>query len=436
MQDDPERTLVSGEGGPKPKADEPSPARHEAALPADQTLIDPRPFGAEVGEAPPKAIADLSGLDPEATIEARTLRRPEPPPQPEVAPPTKWGELKEVGREFLHRHEKKIWWLHTVYALSLGAFVATVAQKGFERARWLMLMLLLAWLLVVMFFRFFGTGAQQDFMTAWPGARRRFFIMTYLMKNLFQGMLFFLLPLYYRSSNLSAGTTVVLYLVAGCAILSTLDLVFDRVLLRFKLIASLFFAITLFGSMNVAVPALLPNTRSLVVLLLAGGFSVATFFLFHVPLDALRRPLVLGSLVGSVFLGVLGFYAGRRAFPAVPAYLKSGGVGSHIAADGTLDLEFLSIKESATTELVSVTDIGVVGHADGYVHVWRKDGKVVASLPLRQGDFAPSSDRNIVRVASHVPKDKLPAALPGKWTVDIETGDGQLVGRVGFLVRP
>src|SRR5690606_29875242 len=118
------------------------------------------------------------------------------PPEPVVAsgPLVLLRGLVGSLRAFASRHERLLWWLHTAYALALGLSVATLAQRGFERARWLSLSLGAAWMLVAVFFRFFGTGTRQDFSTAWPAARRRFFVMTYLMKNLFQGMLFFMLP--------------------------------------------------------------------------------------------------------------------------------------------------------------------------------------------------------------------------------------------------
>jgi hypothetical protein len=371
--------------------------------------------------------------DDAPTVEPPT-RRVDLPPRPVEAPPSRWAELRDIAKEFLHKHERKIWWLHTAYALSLGAFVATFAQKGFEQARFLTLSLGFVWLLVVAFFRFFGTGAQQDFITAWPGARRRFFVMTYLMKNLFQGMLFFLLPLYYRSGSSDAKTIGVLYLLAGCAVLSTLDLVFDRVLLRFKVIASLFFAVTLFGVMNVAIPALLPDMKTIVTLLVSGGLAVATFFLFHVPLASLKRPLVLGVFLSCVFVGSITFYFARRAFPAVPMFVKAGGVGPSISSDGTLSFEMRSLRSEAFGELFAVTDVSVVGHGDSFVHVWRHDGVVVEHVAVT--DVARPKEKSLVRVASRLPESRRPESVSGHWTVDVETGSGQIVGRVAFDVRP
>ncbi len=450
VQDDPERTLASGppEGSDAERAPidvertlpagapiEPRPAG-DASAPADRTLFDGGPFAkaAEEAASVERGASRKFSLDFDAPTLEPPTRKVEPPPRVAEEPPTRWQELKEIGKELLHKHERKIWWLHTAYALSLGAFVATFAQKGFSEARFLTLSLGFVWLLVVAFFRFFGTGAQQDFITAWPGARRRFFVMTYLMKNLFQGMLFFLLPLYYRSGSSEAKTIGVMYLLSACAILSTLDLVFDRVLLRFKLIASLFFAVTLFGVMNVAIPALFQDIATIVTLLVSGGLAVATFFLFHIPLASLRRPLVAGAFVSAVFLGVISFYLARRAFPAVPMFVKAGGVGPAISSDGTLSFEVRALRAESFGELFAVTDVAIVGRGDELVHVWRHDGRVVSHVDIPS--VVRPRERGLERVASRLPESHRPDSVSGHWTVDVETGSGQIVGRVAFDVRP
>jgi len=406
------------------------------AIDPERTIPDGGPsFDAEktTHYAGPAGAGESAGDDP--TIEPLTRQKaPYDPAAPASSPfgpqPSKLEELREIGKDLLKKHEKKIWWLHTFYALGLGAFVATFAQKGFERARLLTLSLTAAWLLVVFFFRFFGTGTQQDFMTAWPGARRRFFIMSYLMKNLFQGMLFYLLPFYWKSTSVDAKTTVPFVALAVCAVLSTLDLVFDRVLLRFKLIASAFFAITLFGCANVVIPALITNVSALTTLLVAAALAGATFMLFHLSLASLRRPLAAGAFVSLISLFVLGAYFMRRGMPPVPLYVSEGGVGTGLRDDGTLDVEVRAVRSGNVKQLYCVTDVQVFGRGDSFRHVWRKDKKV---LEHTGADAPASSARNIVRVASKLPE--LPGDPEGKYSVDVETASGQIVGRVVFEVK-
>lgn len=398
----------------------------------DKTIRDLEPF--------PKRPAKPQETDA-PTVDVAT-RRPlvSDAQEGHVEERSAWVRFKDAVGAFVHRHERKIWWLHTAYALALGVFVASFAQKGFERARFLTLTLVFVWALVVLFFRFFGTGAQQDFITAFPGARRRFFIMTYLMKNLFQGMLFFLLPLYWRSGSADAKTIGVAYLLGACAVLSTLDLVFDRVLLRFKLVTSVFFTLTMFGSMNVSLPALLPSMATLTALLFSAGLAAAVFFLFYVPIRWLKKPKVAVLFGATIVFGIVLAYVGRHAFPAVPMYIRSGGVGPAITHEGTVDFEVRALRVGALQHLYAVTDIAIIDGADeALVHVWRKDG---AELPQESlSAVAKPTAKETARVASALDVTKVksegtPESWCGRYTVDVETSSGQVVGRVAFDVLP
>jgi hypothetical protein len=404
----------------------------------DVTVRDPAP-PTEV--EPPQARPSVPSFD-DVTVEAPTARTPAPAPAAvDDDAPVSRGRAAialDLLRAVLKRYERVLWWLHTAWALCLGTFVATFAQKGFEQARMLLLSLVGAWVLVVFFFRLFGTGAQQDFATAWPDARRRFFVVTYLMKNLFQGMLFFLLPFYWRSSSVEAGTAGPLVLLAVSALLSTLDLVFDRVLLRFKVVASLFFAVTAFGCIAVVVPALAPEAPSLVSLLVASGLSLVTFVLFHVPLATLARPVAAGAFVSFVFFGVLGAYAARRVIPPVPCFVKSGGVGLSQRSDGTLGVEVRVLRLDdrgalPMSELYAVTDVAVATRGDRFRHVWRRGEKVFEST---FASVESPRDQRVVRVATRLLTSELGVEPFGNYAVDVETEDGQVVGRVRFDVAP
>src|SRR5262245_16087719 len=182
------------------------------------------------------------------------------PPGAASSPSYRPGPIDKI-REFTKKNGKRLWWLHSVYALGLGALVVGFAQKGFDHARWLAVSLGLAWMIVILFFRLFGSGMRQENVDyAHPKAKLRFYLMTYVLKNLYQGMLFFLLPFYWKSTTMGDQNLWFVCLLAACAILSTLDIVFDRVLMKWRILASVFHGITLFGCLNLVIPALVPET--------------------------------------------------------------------------------------------------------------------------------------------------------------------------------
>jgi hypothetical protein len=348
-------------------------------------------------------------------------------------------------RRFMRAHGRKLWWLHSTYALGLGITVVTFAQKGFDHARWLAVTASAAWLLVVFFFRIFGSGRrQQSHEQSATKVKLRFFAMTYALKNLYQGMLFFLLPFYFKSTTFDSPNAWFVVLLSACALLSTLDIVFDRVVFKFRALASLFHGVALFGCLALVVPALFPDTRTLTSLLTATAITVLAFWTIHVDPKMLRDKRWVALFVATLF-GAIGIaYAGRTALPPVPMYLAHGAVGPIVLPDGTLGMEVRTLKPSVIDKLIAITDVVVPGgKGDRLFHVWRHDGHEVhratestsrVESPHAEGDAKDKGDKGTIRLRSALTDRELPADLVGDWSVDVETQDGQLVGRVTFVV--
>ena len=341
-------------------------------------------------------------------------------------------------RAFLKLHGRKLWWLHSAYALGLGITVVSFAQKGFDHARWLAASASAAWLLVILFFRLFGSGRHQSHQHAAPKVKLRFFAMTYALKNLYQGMLFFLLPFYWKSTTFGSPNSWFVVLLGACALLSTLDIVFDRVVFKFRAVASLFHAVALFGCLALVVPALFPETRTLTSLLSATAITVIAFWTIHVDLAMLRDRLWL-VIFGATLAGFVGVaYAGRAAIPPVPMYIAHGAVGPLVLADGRLGMKVHDLHPSVIDKLIAITDVVVPGgKGDRLLHVWRHNGHEIHRATedtTRVAAPAQSSDKGTIRLRSALTDRQLPPRLVGDWSVDVETQDGQLVGRVSFTV--
>ncbi len=355
--------------------------------------------------------------------------------QAAMQPPEAFAHwLLQKVRDVLRKHGRKLWWLHSAYALGLGLTVVAFAQKGFDHARWLAVTVGAAWLLVVLFFRIFGSGeAQARVHTAGGNVRFRFFAMTYVLKNLYQGMLFFLLPFYWKSTTFAGKNAFFLVLLATCALVSTLDIVFDRVVFRIRALASVFHGIALFGCLNLVVPALFPNTRTLTSLLVAAGVTVVAFWTIHVNLAMTRDRRWLFVFAASMAAALGAVYALRASIPPVPMYLAKGAVGPIVLPDGRLGMVVHELHPSVIDKLIAITDVVVPGgKGDRLLHVWRHDGHEIhrATETTSRVD-GPSKT---VRLRSALSGRELPQHLVGEWAIDVETEDNQLVGRVSFVV--
>ncbi len=386
------------------------------------------------GSSPPPNVR-FSGSTPPPRV-AENPRESKPLRVEDVIPPPARKVPKVVAhvRAFLKRHEKKLWWLHSVYALGLGTSVVLFANKGFDHARFLAISLGAVWLLLILFFRLFGEGKNQ-LSTDGASAKTKlgFFAVTYVLKNLYQGMLFFLLPYYWKSSTYGARNFPLVLVLGACALLSTLDVVFDRFLMRFRVAASVFYGVTLFACLNLVFPALFPETRSLVSLLVASFTSVVAFFTIHVRAKALNRPWFFSLLAAASVAGSGAAYAGRRFLPPVPMYLAHGAVGPAVLDDGRLSMEAGTLHTSVVKQVFAVTDVVIPGgKGDALVHIWRHDGEVV-HRSTEATARVPGPDGQI-RLRSTLDARDLAGKLAGSWSVDVETEDGQLVGRTAFQV--
>jgi hypothetical protein len=149
----------------------------------------------------------------------------------------------------------------------------------------------------------------------------------------------------------------------------------------------------------------------------------------------MRDPRYLALLTVSMGLGLTSAYELRRAIPPVPMYVSSGAVGPSLLPDGRLAMEVTSLHAAVLRQVIAVTDVVVPGgKGDRLVHVWRHGGVELhrASEETSRVD-GPSG---AIRLKSTLFADTgLPEELAGSWSVDVETDDGQLVGRVTFRVE-
>ncbi|MEZ4380076.1 MAG: DUF5924 family protein [Nannocystaceae bacterium] len=380
----------------------------------------PRAAPGDVGEPAEAAEpAAAPAVEPHGGALARRLA-------PVVAPVLGWI------RRFIERHGDKLWWLHSAYALGLGATIVVYAGEGPGEARWLVVTAVVAWLALVLLFRIYGSGEAQAERRSGRLGKIGFHALTYVLKNLFQGMLFFLLPFYWKSAVPGAASGGFVILLGVLAVLSTLDVVFDRVLMRFKGAATAVYFVILFAGLDLALSALFPDLRTLACLLGAAAIATAIFWTMHLPLRLLGRPQWMIAFLLTCAGAVFATYGARSVIPPVPMYVSSGAVGPALLDDGRLSLHVSVVHESLIHEIHALTDVVVPGgRGDRLLHVWRQGG-----VELQRGPVAPSGapPPGTVRLRSTLRSFNFPAELAGSWSVDVETEDGQLVGRVAFTV--
>ncbi len=313
---------------------------------------------------------------------------------------------------------RKAWWLHSGIALSFGVGVMLFARAGLAYADKVMIALFASWSIMFVALRFIvGPANRRDNETL---ARKGIRVATnYVIKQFYQQMFFFLTPLYASSAtwSLASWNWWLAPILLVCAVVSTLDLVFDHFVMERRWLASAMYGLAMFGVLNVLLP-LVVGVDHLTGLIVRQVLS---------PQGALTTVAMTGALLGAVWFG-------KAGIPPAPLAMPETTVGHSKAAPDPWECLPGSMHELRRNELANLRCGSYLrepgGVKEDIVHVWTHRGRdVVRKTPDRL-----SCDGDGVVYRSFLTADELPADPTGKWTCTTWTVGGQLVGLRRFEI--
>jgi len=213
--------------------------------------------------------------------------------------------------------------LHSAWALTAGTVIVLLARERYHLVLWVVIFLALAWTSTL----FFGRAAAAE--VAGP-PRLVHEVTSYFTRVLYQQTLFFLLPFYAYSTVIESPNVLFLALLGGLAVLSCIDLLFDRWLRTRPVFALMFFAIVAFAAINLLLPLLVglppPFSAPAAALLAVGG---ATPLALRTARTGLRSSARLRLVVAAVV--VLAVPVGLPSLiPPVPLRLERATFASGI----------------------------------------------------------------------------------------------------------
>ena len=202
------------------------------------------------------------------------------------------------------------------------------ARAGLAYADKVLIALCGSWLIVFISLRFIVGPANRrpDEHVVRKGVR---LATNYIIKQFYQQMFFFLVPLYASSATWAFGSWNwwLAPVLLVCAVLSTMDLVFDNFIMEHRFIASLMYGLALFGMTNVLVP-LLMGVSHFEGLLVAGRADPdrgrAAVVLDPRPWS---RPRARCSSLAATMALVSGVWYGRALIPPAPMAMTEGAIG-------------------------------------------------------------------------------------------------------------
>ena len=343
-----------------------------------------------------------------------------------VALPAPPSRLKRIFR--------KIWWLHSTFALAFGVGVMLFARAGLAHADKVMIALFASWSLLFVALRFIVGPAnrREDEGIARKGIR---VATNYIIKQFYQQMFFFLTPIYASSAtwSLASRNWWLAPILLVCAVLSTMDLVFDHFVMERRWLASAMYGIAMFALLNVLLP-LVAGTDHATSLVIAAAATPASVALLSFSVKTVLSPqggiLTVGTTAGLLAL----VWYGRVAIPPAPLAMPETAVGH-----GTLgSYECLpASKHQIRADQLDGLRCGSLlrepgGLKEPLVHVWLQGGVELARVTPERVQC----DGDSIVYRSAFPTERLPPKPAGKWICETQTAGGQLVGARTFFVLP
>ena len=319
---------------------------------------------------------------------------------------------------FLERNEKILWWLHSAYALLLGILVMWLGTRNFSFLRVVIFDIAFIWISSLFLPAVAGSGYLRP---RWEARVRP--VVNYFNKNFYQQLLFFVLPTYVSSATYGSGNMLFVALLAASAVLSTLDIVYDRyVSVRWPL-SAVFFAFNLFACINVMLPVLW-SVSNYWALWISGALALAGFASILYGGSGRTGPSRWATVgMAAVALAGLIFFL-RQYIPPAPLSIVRAEFGNSIRAL-SISEPLRALPPPGTGKIVALTAIKApLGLYEKVRHVWYLDGKVLYSSPY----YPVTGGREEgYRIWTQITWNN---SVKGQSLVlDVQTRGGQLIGR-------
>lgn len=336
---------------------------------------------------------------------------------PSAASPA--AQADSASANWFQRHKDKLWWLHSVYALLFGVGIMWLGARNYNFLRVTVFHVGFIWLSSLYLPKLLN---HPRLSPRWAGRLR--LVVNYFNKNFYQQVLFFILPIYYGSATVSSGNVIFVLVLTISAVLSTLDVVYDRHLSVRRGLAALFFAFNLFALINVMLPVLwsIGNNWATRV---SAVFAALGFVTIFQPFSQVRYRQYAVA-VGTAMLILVLVEFGRPYIPPAPLRVVAAQFGSDYQTETkSVDPVLTEVEPGQGRRLHVITPIKApLGLEETVQHRWHKNGKLVWASPFIQ---VTGGREQGFRLWTNYLFDVIePGAMV---RVDAVTQGGQLIGR-------
>jgi hypothetical protein len=329
-------------------------------------------------------------------------------------------------KDFFLKHKDKFWWFHSIYALFFGIGVMWLGKKNFHYIRVAIVQIVFIWI---------SSLAVPSLLThkhinfKWKHRLR--LLINYFNRNFYQQILFFVIPIYYMSTTLDSINVLFILFIAISAVLSTMDIVYDRYISVKGTIMSLFFAFNLFVCINVMLPFLW-NVRNIYAIRISGLFAFLGFATFCSKLTTLKPAKKIFIIAASALLIFLISEAGRPFIPPAPLRIEQTKFGKGIIKKDSQPVSPLQYLPAGNFKIYVLNTIKApLGHKETVRHHWYLDGEKIYTSSSFQitGQGGKGYKFWTYFTLKQVERGSV-------LRVDLQTEAGQLIGRARLRSKP
>ncbi len=282
-------------------------------------------------------------------------------------------------KDFFLKHKDKFWWFHSIYALFFGIGVMWLGKKNFHYIRVAIVQIIFIWISSL------GVPSlltHTHINLKWKHRLR--LLINYFNRNFYQQILFFVIPIYYMSTTIDSANVLFILFVAVSAVLSTMDIVYDRFISVKGTIMSLFFAFNLFVCINVMLPFLW-NVRNIYAIRISGLFAFLGFATFCFQLTTLKPLKKTFIIAASALLIFLISEVGRPLIPPAPLRVEQTQFGKGINKKDFQLVSPLQFLPAGNGKIYVLNTIKApLGHKETVRHHWYLNGEKIYTSPSFQ----------------------------------------------------
>ncbi len=250
------------------------------------------------------------------------------------------GGWKELWY-FIKKNETLLWWLHSGWALLFGIGVMWLGAKNFEYLRIAGLYIVFIWFSSIIL-----PFVLNRLKTSEKWKERVRLVINYFNRNFTQQIIFFIIPIYWKSATGNSRNMLFILLLVISAILSSLDIVYDRYLSVKWAFFNTFFAFNIFSGTYLLFTLIwgLSNTMAIYF---SAGLAIFGFASLTYRMSGYSRLLKWVVIVISSTCLFLAAHFGRFIIPPAPLHFGRVIFAEEIFVEKNLD----AVVRSALSDL-------------------------------------------------------------------------------------